>query len=275
MDDELETVFPLYWSTDLGVDLSPMPEGDFGDLLDLLRSADEPSDEERPEQLPKRARKENKDDIRRSSNRVHARNSRMRKKFLTESLEKTIAALKKENEALKNTVKNHLPGEGDAILSSIARPQGHTSNGTATSDVKSSILATKEEDANAILTAPDYSLMKALQTSGQTFLITDPKREDNPIIYASQSFFKLTGYSSSEVLGRNCRFLQGPLTDRDAVMRIRKGVEEGVDTTERLLNYRKDGSTFWNQLFVAPLKDTAGNIVHFLGVQCECLGPNA
>jgi len=92
---------------------------------------------------------------------------------------------------------------------------------------------------------------------------------DNPIVYVSQGFLELTGYTLDQVLGRNCRFLQGPGTDQKAVDTIRKGIEAGVDTSVCLLNYKADGTPFWNQFFVAPLKDAENNIVNCVGVQCE------
>jgi PAS domain S-box-containing protein len=111
--------------------------------------------------------------------------------------------------------------------------------------------------------------VKALQTAQQNFVISDPSLPDNPIVYASQGFLTLTGYTLNEVLGRNCRFLQGPDTDPRSVDKIRKGIERGDDTTVVLLNYRKDGTTFWNQFFIAALRDGEGNIVNYLGVQCK------
>ena len=71
------------------------------------------------------------------------------------------------------------------------------------------------------------------------------------------------------MLGRNCRFLQGPETDPCAVAKIRKAIEDGFDTSVCLLNYKIDGSTFWNHFFVAPLRDCDGNVVNYVGVQCE------
>ncbi|EGB05101.1 hypothetical protein AURANDRAFT_38723, partial [Aureococcus anophagefferens] len=119
------------------------------------------------------------------------------------------------------------------------------------------------------LLEPDYSLVKALQTAQQNFVITDPSLPDNPIVFASHGFLTLTGYSLESVLGRNCRFLQGPRTDPRAVAKIRKAVDEGYDTSVCLLNYRIDGSTFFNQFFVAPLRDGQGNVVNYVGVQCQ------
>jgi len=120
-----------------------------------------------------------------------------------------------------------------------------------------------------VLDDPDFSFIKALQTAQQNFVVTDPSLPDNPIVYATQGFLNLTGYSLDQVLGRNCRFLQGPETDPKAVGKIRKAIEDGADTSVCLLNYRVDGSTFWNQFFIAALLDAAGEITNYVGVQCK------
>ena len=119
------------------------------------------------------------------------------------------------------------------------------------------------------LTESDYRLMMALVNAQQNFTVSDPSLPDNPIVYASQGFLDLSGYTREQVLGRNCRFLQGPRTDQKMVDVIRRGVAEGEDTSVCLLNYRADGSTFWNQFFVAALQDSEGNVVNYVGVQCE------
>lgn len=119
------------------------------------------------------------------------------------------------------------------------------------------------------LMEPDFRLMSALSGSQQNFAISDPSLPDNPIVYVSQGFLDLTGYTLDQVLGRNCRFLQGPGTDQSAVDIIRKGVREGLDTSVCLLNYKADGTPFWNQFFVAALRDAENNVVNFVGVQCE------
>jgi len=119
------------------------------------------------------------------------------------------------------------------------------------------------------LIEPDFRLMASLNNSQQNFAISDPSLPDNPLVYCSQGFLDLTGYTLDQVLGRNCRFLQGPLTDQSAVDIIRKGVRDGVDTSVCLLNYKADGTPFWNQFFVAALRDADNNIVNYVGVQCE------
>ncbi|MCO5582354.1 hypothetical protein L7F22_036248 [Adiantum nelumboides] len=113
------------------------------------------------------------------------------------------------------------------------------------------------------------NLKDALETFQQTFVVSDATRPDYPILYASAGFFKMTGYSSKEVIGRNCRFLQGADTDPDDVARIRESLAEGKNYCGRLLNYKKDGTAFWNLLTIAPIKDEEGNVLKFIGMQVE------
>lgn len=99
--------------------------------------------------------------------------------------------------------------------------------------------------------------------------ITDPKLPDNPIVYVNAAFTELTGYEAKEIVGRNCRFLQGPLTTRESIDSVREILaERRVDTIE-ILNYRKDGSTFLNALQLGPIDDEDGNLAYFFGSQLD------
>ncbi|KAL7580357.1 hypothetical protein ACA910_004385 [Epithemia clementina (nom. ined.)] len=195
---------------------------------------------------------------RRERNREHAKRSRIRKKFLLESLQQSVALLKEENEKLRTSIRTHL---GDERASELLEKNKDTS--------VDGLLANSQSIANKVLDDPDFSFIKALQTAQQNFVVTDPSLPDNPIVYASQGFLNLTGYSLDQILGRNCRFLQGPETDPKSVERIRKAIEQGNDMSVCLLNYRVDGTTFWNQFFIAALRDAAGNVTNFVGVQCK------
>nr|AML77448.1 putative LOV domain-containing protein [Buxus sempervirens] len=112
-------------------------------------------------------------------------------------------------------------------------------------------------------------LRDALSTLQQTFVVSDATKPDCPIVYASSGFFSMTGYSSKEVIGRNCRFLQGPDTDQNEVAKIRNAVKTGKSYCGRLLNYKKDGTPFWNLLTITPIKDEAGMLIKFIGMQVE------
>jgi PAS domain S-box-containing protein len=100
-------------------------------------------------------------------------------------------------------------------------------------------------------------------------LITDAQAPDNPIVFVTDVFLAMTGYSRDEVLGRNCRFLQGPETDPAAVRDIRLAVAEGRALTRDILNYRKDGTPFWNRLGLKPMFDGEGRLTRFVGLQTE------
>jgi len=196
---------------------------------------------------------------RRERNREHAKRSRLRKKFLLESLQDQIHGLEEQLDGLKNAIKAELPEKAEHIISTVC---GNKEKYTPL-PMPSGFGPVKT------LMEPDFRLMSALSGSQQNFAISDPSLPDNPIVYVSQGFLDLTGYTLDQVLGRNCRFLQGPGTDQSAVEVIRKGIKEGVDTSVCLLNYKADGTPFWNQFFVAALRDAENNVVNYVGVQCE------
>jgi PAS domain S-box-containing protein len=107
----------------------------------------------------------------------------------------------------------------------------------------------------------------AIEMSLVPIVLTDPHRDDCPIIFANGAFCGLTGYDVDEIIGRNCRFMQGPATDQNAVARIRSAVATRWHVSEEIINYRKDGSTFWNALFVNPVFDQGGRLVYLFGTQ--------
>ena len=108
---------------------------------------------------------------------------------------------------------------------------------------------------------------RAVVATDMAFTITDPRREDDPLIWVNPSFTRLTGYSHDDVVGRNCRLLQGPNTDRAVVRRIADALGRQEPVTEVLLNYRKDGTAYWNQVSITPVFDGQGELVNFVGVQ--------
>lgn len=110
---------------------------------------------------------------------------------------------------------------------------------------------------------------RALLTGGLSFAISDPQRDDDPLVWVNPAFQRLTGYEPTEAVGRNCRFLQGPDTDPQAVSRVSVALAAGRSITEVLLNYRKDGTPFWNQVSISPVHDDAGKLVNFVGVQSD------
>ncbi|QNG36815.1 SpoIIE family protein phosphatase [Geodermatophilaceae bacterium NBWT11] len=110
---------------------------------------------------------------------------------------------------------------------------------------------------------------RAVVATDITFTITDPRQPDDPLVWVNPSFTRVTGFSYEESVGRNCRFLQGPATDRAAVDAIGAALRAHEPLTTTLLNYRKDGTAFWNQLSITPVFDGTGELVSFVGVQTD------
>lgn len=239
---------------------------------------------------------------------MHARKSRLRKKFFVDSLKVNLDKLETENKMLRSFMaavfkgrnpediltdwhNGKMPTLPAEMLHAQAGGEGGSAEGGSSSNGSGSgrggrgagshsskegtggnsamLLAGPGNRPTRILDTADYALVEALSRAQQNFVISDPSLEDNPLIFCSAGFYTLTGYSPEEVIGRNCRFLQGPLTDPGAVALIRQGVREEVDTAVCLINYKKDGTTFWNSFFTAPLRGADGRVVNFVGVQCD------
>ncbi|SFP30878.1 EAL domain-containing protein [Pseudomonas borbori] len=123
------------------------------------------------------------------------------------------------------------------------------------------ITAQKEADKQLRL------LKRSLEASYNGALICDALAADQPIIYVNPAFERITGYSAAEAIGRNCRFLQGNEHEQAGIAEIRQSLAEQRDSHVVLRNFRKDGTPFWNDLYIAPVPDEEGEITHFIGVQ--------
>jgi PAS domain S-box-containing protein len=202
-------------------------------------------------------------DRRRERNRILARRTRLRKKFFFESLQKEVVDLQRENLQLKDLVKTNLESEDSKKILDEC---------DAVEKLPPGVLEACAENGMS-LDSQDFNLVRSIQSSQHSFIITDPSLEDNPIVFASDDFLKLTGYSRDQVLGRNCRFLQGTDTSKESVEQIRKGLAVGDDVSVTLVNYTADGTPFWNKLFIAALRDAQNNIVNFIGVTVKVATP--
>ncbi|WMJ73238.1 PAS domain S-box protein [Cytophagaceae bacterium ABcell3] len=118
----------------------------------------------------------------------------------------------------------------------------------------------KAQEENLLL------LERAIDSSNNGIVITDPNLPDNPIVYANKAFEKITGYRYQEVVGKNCRFLQNKERNQLGLDVLRKAVAEQKQVTVILKNYRKDGTLFWNELSVSPVINRKGELVNFIGV---------
>ncbi|MBF0278493.1 MAG: PAS domain-containing protein [SAR324 cluster bacterium] len=109
----------------------------------------------------------------------------------------------------------------------------------------------------------------AMQSIAEGITITNPHLPDNPIVYANPGFEQITRYSPDEVIGKNCRFLQGAQTESASLESIRNAIEKQQACLVELQNYRKDGKMFWNRLSITPVRDENGLVTHFVGVQSD------
>eukprot|EP01083_Nonionella_stella_P074281 201434_1 len=201
-------------------------------------------------------------DRRRERNRILARRTRLRKKFFFESLQTEVMELQRENMALKDIVRSKMDATKSKTILAECKANERLPD----------VVLEHCGDPSA-LGSQDFNLMASIKASQQSFVITDPSLQDNPIVYASDGFLTLTGYNRDQVLGRNCRFLQGEESNQTKVASIRKAVTNGDDATITFINYMADGTPFWNKLFVAALRDAQNNIVNYIGVSVKVAGP--
>jgi PAS domain S-box-containing protein len=110
-------------------------------------------------------------------------------------------------------------------------------------------------------------MARAVDAAPLGVTLSDPSREDNPLVYANDGFIELTGYDREAALGRNCRFLQGPNTDPETVAEIRAAIDDERPVSVVIRNYRADGTEFWNSLSISPVRDATGEVNHFIGFQ--------
>jgi len=110
---------------------------------------------------------------------------------------------------------------------------------------------------------------QAMAQTRMAICLCDPHQSDVPIVFANKAFRQLTGYDDHEIVGRNCRFLQGPRSDRGTLDRIRKAIAEEDVLVVEVMNYRKDGTAFWNALHLGPIYDADGKLVYILGSQWD------
>jgi PAS domain S-box-containing protein len=109
----------------------------------------------------------------------------------------------------------------------------------------------------------------AVRATRMPMIITNPRLPDNPVVFTNDAFCRLSGYSRAEILGRNCRFLQGPETDPATIAKIREAVRRVESIEIDIQNHRADGERFWNRLLMAPVYDTEGVLAYFFASQVD------
>jgi len=109
----------------------------------------------------------------------------------------------------------------------------------------------------------------AVKATRMPMIITDPNKHDNPIIFVNAAFLKLTGYEYEEIIGKNCRFLQGKDTDASDVAQVRDAIARRVPIELDVINYKKNGEKFWNRLLISPVFDDDGSLTYFFASQYD------
>lgn len=156
-----------------------------------------------------------------------------------------------ENEKLKHAVKHHLP---DTVVNNVLNQ-----NLALPDNIQTLV--------QQMLVANQRALWGEITSKQRAFCISNPQLPDCPIVFVSPGFLELTGYSKEECIGRNCRFLQGPATDRTEVQRMKEALLQSQDITVVLLNYTKKGDTFWNKIEISHLCDETQSVRFVVGVQ--------
>lgn len=129
-------------------------------------------------------------------------------------------------------------------------------------------------EANTIFARRHAFLLEELHRARRTFdsvcngvTISDARQPDMPLVYVNPAFERMTGFTAHDVLGKNCRFLQGRATEQEGLTEVRRAIHEGKEARVLLKNYRKDGTLFWNELYLSPIRDFSGRITNFVGIQ--------
>lgn len=194
-------------------------------------------------------------DRRRERNKVLARKTRMKKKAEMETLRDSVVSLVNENKKLKLVAKNHLPPNVSHNVLSACKLQ---------------LPDNINQMVHQVMSRSDRNLIYDLKSQQRSFCIVNAAAPDMPIVYASSAFCELTGYEMQEVVGKNCRLLQGPATDRNEVAKIKNALMAGEDVEAVLLNYRKNGKHFWNKLELHHLRDfSSKSSALIVGIQYE------
>ncbi|MEA5496232.1 response regulator [Limnoraphis robusta] len=150
----------------------------------------------------------------------------------------------------------------------LARVEIHLTNQKLKEQLKAQNQRLKQEiEIRATTEAHLRLLQRAVAASSNGIVISDAQLEDHPLIYVNSGFERITGYRVDEIIGENCRFLQGEEPDQPGLTELRSAIAEGRDANVILRNYRKDGTLFWNKLAISPVYDKQGNLTHFIGVQ--------
>ncbi|MCJ0618243.1 PAS domain S-box protein [Haloarcula hispanica] len=164
-------------------------------------------------------------------------------------------------EKLSGEIETEFPGHGHAVVAYQLTPLVVDGTIDGIVGVARDVTEQKERERELLRNK------RAIDEAPVGVTITDPNQPDNPLIYANDHYRELTGYSLPELLGKNCRILQGENTDPEPVDALRDAIDAGEQVSVELRNYRKDGTEFWNRVRIAPVRDDDGTVVNYVGFQ--------
>ena len=185
--------------------------------------------------------------------------------YLAEDSEGHVALPDEAAEHLYTTIKSHFE-----VRASLGPVQQHLLHSLYKTEFQRFVKAQLVEHHKIRL--GDFDMDGDRNGLGDCYCLTNPRLRENPIVLVSPGFEKVTGYPRQHIIGRNCRFLQGPGTAPDSIQRVRDALNAGEPCTELLLNYRRDGTPFFCLLSIIPLRDASGKLVYFIGAQVNVSG---
>ena len=186
--------------------------------------------------------------------------------YLTEAArydaERTFQRLRR-GDTVEQAAFDYVHADGSTVTLEVNATPVEREDGTVTGiqGVARDVTARRKREAELRLKT------RAMDDADVGITIADVTKDDEPLIYVNEAFEEVTGYDASEVIGRNCRFLQGPDTDEERARELRAAIADRESVTVELLNYRRDGRPFWNQVALNPVSNGRGETTHFVGFQ--------
>lgn len=184
-------------------------------------------------------------------------------------MRKVVEVKNGQEPVVKLTGTHNHPTEEETKESDSRRGSGSGSNNSPDDDDYDHLTTDSADELNDDLPDIDEVKVSVMKSCQSNFVISDPHKPDDPIIYVSPGFTDMTGYDAKEMINKNCRVLQGPQTNPDAVRKIREAISRQKHVRVIILNYKKNGKPFWNLVHINPVHDADGKLISFVGCQTD------
>ena len=207
--------------------------------------------------------------------RVHSSYANVKLRYVAATLVERLAAPELVGVPLRQRAASILGALADGRVPDFPRPENDLPNPQSAENAGQTpaeqTLAEQTLAATGRIPATDLprTLIRAIAGAAQSISIADALTADHPLVYVNAAFVALTGYRAEQILGRNCRFLQGADTDRAQVESMRIALAQGQEVRTVVRNYRRDGRPFWNELHLSAVRDETGRLTHYIGYQVD------